>query len=111
MAEARVDSGNLRWLAWAVLVGALYLLVALCTAEMANAAPSIPVRNLWRYSAFIVSGVVFVAHLAHEHFRLGYPARATAWHTAVAAALGGLGLALAANMHELTAAAEFRPRM
>jgi len=50
-------------------------------------------------------------HVGHEHFRRHSPARLTAWHASVGAALGGFGIALTANIHELGAAAGYRPRM
>jgi hypothetical protein len=68
-------------------------------------------RFFWRLSAFIISAVVFAAHIGWEHFRTHNPARAVAWHTSVGAALGGLALALSANIHDLGSATGYRPRM
>lgn len=66
---------------------------------------------VWRWLAFLLSGVAFAAHIAYEHFRLGNRARKTAWHASVAVALGGFALALAANLHDLGSASGYRPRM
>lgn len=68
-------------------------------------------RFLWRLSAFVGSAAVLAAHVAHEHFRLASPARTTAWHASVAAGFGGLAIALSANVHEISSAADYRPRM
>src|SRR5207244_3997266 len=65
----------------------------------------------WRFSAFVASAGVFVAHFADEHFRVRNAARATAWHASLAVALGGFGLALAANLRNLASASGYRPRM
>jgi hypothetical protein len=108
--EASITSRR-GWLGTATLVGVLYVAAGIASAALAGAASSTQMRLLWRLSAFVISGVVFAAHLAHEHFRLRNPARPTAWHASVAAALGGLGLALWANLHDLASASGYRPRM
>jgi len=100
-----------RWLATATLIGALYLAISLASSALASGATSDGLRFFWRLSAFIVSGVMLVAHVAYEHLRLRSTVRLTAWHATVAAALGGLGLAMAANLHDLGSATGYRPRM
>jgi hypothetical protein len=65
----------------------------------------------WRLSAFIISALVFAAHMAYEHFRLRNTTRLTAWHTSVAVAFGAFALALVANIHDLGSASGYRPRM
>ena len=105
------DSNRQRWWGAAMLVGALYVAISIASATLANGAPSDSTRFLWRLSAFVGSAVVFGAHIGYEHFRLRRPARPTAWHASLAAALGGFGLALAANIHDLGSAAGYRPRM
>ena len=86
-----------------VLVGVIYAAVGIVSSALPGA--------VWRLSAWVVSGVVFAAHIAHEHFRLRNPARTTAWHTSAAVAIGAFGLALAANIHDLGSATGYRPRM
>jgi hypothetical protein len=108
---APAQQSRQRWLSTAVLVGVVYLAVGLASAELAGAAASNQMRSFWRLSAFVISGVVFAAHIAYEHFRLRNPARPTAWHTSVAIALGAFGLALMANIHDLGSASGYRPRM
>jgi hypothetical protein len=105
------DSGRQRWLTTVILLGVLYLAVGITSATLAGAAASNQMRFFWRLSAFIVSAVVFAAHIAYEHFRLRNTARPTAWHASVAVALGAFALALVANIHDLGSASGYRPRM
>ena len=100
-----------RWFGIALLFGVLYTAVGVITGEIAGAAATTQMRNLWRWSAFVISGMLFAAHIAHEHVRLRSTTRTAAWHTAIGVALGGFGLALAANIHELAAATSYRPKM
>jgi hypothetical protein len=106
-----MNAGRLSWLGPATLVGAIYLVVNLGSGELAAAATSHRMVLVWRWLAFIASGVAFLVHIAYEHFRLRGEARTTAWHTSVAVALGGFGLALAANIHDLGTTSGYRPRM
>ena len=86
------DSSRQRWLATVVLAGALYLVVGIGFGALAGAAASDQSRFFWRLSAYLVSAVVFAAHIAHEHFRLRNTARPTAWHASVGVALGAFAL-------------------
>jgi hypothetical protein len=105
------DPGRHRWLRIAILVGLIYPAVGFAFASLAGAAASSQMQFFWRLSAFIISGVVFAAHIAYEHFRLRNTARSTAWHVSLAVALGGFALALVANIHDLGSASGYRPRM
>jgi hypothetical protein len=105
------DSGHQRWLITVILVGMLYLAVGITSAALAGAAASDQVRFFWRLSAFIISALVFAAHIAYEHFRLRNTARLTAWHASVAVAFGAFALALVANIHDLGSASGYRTRM
>ena len=105
------DSGRQRWFSTVILVGVLYLAVGIASAALAGAAASNQMRSFWRLSAFVISAVVFAAHIAYEHFRLRNTARPTAWHASVAVAFGAFALALAANIHDLGSASGYRPRM
>jgi len=105
------NSGRQRWFVSALLAGALYPVIALLSASLAAAATTNQTRFFWRLSAFIVSGGVFLAHLAYEHFRLRHSPRPTAWHVAVAVGLGAFALATMANIHDLRSPAGYRPRM
>lgn len=94
-----------------MLVGVLYFLIGIISVVLAGTAASDQMLFFWRWSAFAISAVVFIAHILHQHFRLNRTPRQTAWHAAVAAAIGGFGLAVMANIHELGSAASYRPRM
>jgi protein-S-isoprenylcysteine O-methyltransferase Ste14 len=87
-----------------LLVGIVYLAVGIIFGALAGAATSDQMRGIWRLAAFVVSAVVFGAHIGYEHFRLGNTPRLTAFHAAAAVALGACALAAAANLHSLTVA-------
>jgi uncharacterized membrane protein YhaH (DUF805 family) len=105
------DSGRQPWLGMAILAGALYAAVGIILAALAGAAGSHQMLLFWRLSAWVISAVVFAAHIAQEHFRLHNAARPTALHVSAGVALGGFLLALAANIHDLWSASGYRPRM
>jgi hypothetical protein len=106
-----LSPGRQRSLTTATLVGALYLVVGLASSTLAGAAASSRMQFFWRLSAFVISAVVFAAHIAHEHFRLRNTARPTAWHASVAVAIGAFALALAANIHDMGSVSGYRSRM
>ena len=105
------DSGRQPWLGTVILLGGLYLAIGIASAALAGAAASNQLRSFWRLSAFVISAVVFAAHIAYEHFRLRNTARPTAWHASLAVAFGAFALALAANIHDLGSAPGYRHRM
>ncbi|HEY3175184.1 MAG TPA: hypothetical protein VGK94_05420 [Candidatus Polarisedimenticolia bacterium] len=94
-----------------MLVGVLYLAVGITASTLAGPAASDQERFFWRFSAYVISAVLFAAHIAHERFRIRNTARPTAWHASVAVAFGAFGLALVANIHDLGSASGYRPRM
>jgi len=85
-----------------MLIGAVY-----CITGIVLALPSNQVRT-WRLAAWVISAVVYTAHIAYEQVRLANPSRATALHTALAAAIGAFGLAVAANVHEVWVGSSYR---
>ena len=87
--------GRQWWFGTAILVGVLYSVIGIVFAL-----PSNQVR-LWRLVAWVISGAVYAAHIGYEHLRMGNSPRVTALHTALAAAVGAFGLAVAANIHEV----------
>jgi len=105
------DTGGRGWLGPALLAGLSYLAVGFLSAALAGAAQSTRMRFVWRLSAVVVSAVVLGAHIIYEQLRRQSPAWPLAWHAAAGAAVGGFGLALAANLHDLASAAGYRPRM
>jgi hypothetical protein len=106
-----VDSGRQRWLNAAVLAGVIYLAVGITSATLAGAATANRSVLFLRWSAFVISTVVFAAHIGYEHFRVGSGMRPLAWHASVGVAVGAFVLALAANLHDLSSASGYRPRM
>lgn len=91
-----------------LLFAALYLVIGIVFATFSDAATTSAVYLMWRRLAWVVSGIGFAAHIAYEHFRLAHPPRTAALHVSSAAALGALGLALTANLHESMSAAPYR---
>jgi hypothetical protein len=92
------------WLRTAILLAAVYLVVGFAFGVFAGWSRSHPIVVFWRLSAFVISAVVFAIHIGYEHFRLRSSARMTAWHAAVAVALGAFALAVAANVHSQSGA-------
>jgi peptidoglycan/LPS O-acetylase OafA/YrhL len=89
-----------RWLALALAAAVLYLAAGIVFGTLAGAAGPTLTRTLWRATAFLFSGGVFVAHLAVE-----WKSRrvlASSLHVAAAVAIGAFGLALSANIHGLS---------
>ena len=67
--------------------------------------PSAADKNqfLWRLGAWLICLAAFLIHLGLEHFRLRNSAFRTALRVSLAVAMGGFGLAAAANIHALSA--------
>ena len=84
-----------------VLIGGFYFVIGVIFGELAKWAGSEQGLFRWRLTAWVISALVFVAHIAHEHFRLRSRAPALALHVALAAALGAFLLAAAATLHAL----------
>lgn len=85
------------WFSRAIVIGVLY-----CVIGIVFALPSNQVR-MWRLAAWVASAALYAAQIAYEHFRLHNSSRSTALHVAVAVAIGGFGLAVAATIHSLFA--------
>jgi len=105
------DSSRKRWLSTALIVGVLYPAIGFASSTLAGEAASSQMQFFWRLSAFVISGVVLAAHIVYEYFQLRNSVWPTAWHAAVAVALGAFVLALMANIHDLVSASGYRPRM
>jgi len=58
------------WLRAVLLVGAVYLVIGIATAALANQPPSSHARVTWRLAAWAVSAVAFGTHIAYERIRL-----------------------------------------
>ena len=93
MCRMRMSCG---WFAWALLAGALYLIIGVGFAPL-----SVPSVFFWRLAAWMASAVVYAAHIGYERFRVGSSPGSTALHVACGAAIGAFGLAAAAIVHSL----------
>jgi len=82
--------------AWAriLIFAAGYVLVGMVTGYLATRAPSIPARNLWRLSAWVLGLVLFLMQASRERLRFAHTTIRSAWHTAAAVALAAFLLAV-----------------
>ena len=85
------------WARAAILFGVGYAVAGVLFA--------IPLTHVqfWRLAAWGVSGVLLATHIAYERFRLNSSPVTAAWHIGLGAAIGGFGIAAAANTHALLA--------
>ncbi|HEY8224318.1 MAG TPA: hypothetical protein VIG25_03500 [Pyrinomonadaceae bacterium] len=81
-----------------VLVGIAYFLIGYGSALLDPFVPD-QLRFPWRLTAWVLSGVTFAAHIAHEVFRLRNPPLKTASQAAAAVAIGAFLLAIGATTH------------
>lgn len=109
--DACLPSMDRRTLRMVLLFGAAYLVIGLAFAAFSDQSATTAMRLLWRRLAWLVSGLGFAAHIAWGHFRRANVPRTTALHASMAAALAAFGLAVAANLHEVTASAPYRPSL
>jgi len=65
--------------------------------------------HAWRLAAWLASGIVYAAHIWHEHYRLRSSPGSGALHVAVAVAIGAFLLAVAGMIHSLSTASGIRP--
>ncbi len=93
----------------ALLMVAVYLVVGLGSAKLAKDAKAQGIP--WRRLAWFVSAVAFTGHIGYEQFRLRSSGRTVATHASIAAALGALGLAVAANVHGWFVSPDHRGRL
>jgi hypothetical protein len=89
------------WMRAVILVSIVYFVVGMVFAALANAAVSDQVRIRWRLAAWLASAAVYAAHIGYEHFWFGNSPRGTAWHAALAVALGAFLIAVAATVHKV----------
>lgn len=86
------------WLRATVLIGIGY-----AAAGILFAIPRSHVE-VWRFAAWGVSGILLSVHTAYENFRLQHRPMTAAWHVGLGGAIGGLGIALGANLRSLLSA-------
>lgn len=94
-------STRARWAVAMILVGIVYLADGIVFSALAQSAGSNWVRPI-RLASWLIAALAFAAHIGHERYRFRSTPRTTALHAAMAAALGGFGLAAAALVHALS---------
>jgi hypothetical protein len=93
-----------------LLAAAFYLVAGIGFAALAGAAATHRAVVAWRLAAWAASACAFALHIGYQHSRLRQAPRVTAFHAALAAALGAGGLAGAALLRA-TATGTGRPRL
>src|SRR6476659_150716 len=78
----------------------VYLVVGVA---LPNPPASNPMQFMWRLAAWLICAVAFAIHIGLEHFRLRSSPSRAALHASASVALGAFGLAVAANIHAITA--------
>src|ERR1051325_6654630 len=89
------------WWLRAVFFGLAYFGLGIVFSALSRSAASDQARLIWRLAAWAVSGVLYLTHIAYEHFRLRNRPLSIALHVASGAAVGALALAAAAAVHSL----------
>jgi hypothetical protein len=85
------------WLIWALLVGIAYAAIGILLGL-----PKTHARE-WRLTAWLLSVILYAAHIGYEQIKLRNSSRSTAIHVASAVAIGAFGLAVSAFIHSLVA--------
>lgn len=88
-----------RWLRTILVIGAIYCLDGIVFGMFAGWSKSHTMVVIWRLTSWLTCGVLFTGHIWWEHNRYSNSPGSTALHTSSAAAVGGFGLAVAANIH------------
>ena len=101
-------SGRQQWVRAVILVGVLYSVIGIVFGAFAGWSASDRMRFTWNLLSFLTSAVAFAIHIAYEHFSLSNSPLVTASHTSAAVAVGAVGIAIAANVHELLVASTHR---
>ena len=83
------------WLVRAALVALIYPFIGITFALPAHGAATRP----WRLAAWLVSAVVFAAHVRFEHSRVRDSPSRAALHASAAVAMGAFLLAVWINLH------------
>jgi len=94
------------WLVRAALVALIYPFIGITFALPAHGAATRP----WRLAAWLVSAVVFVAHVRFEHSRVRDSPSRAAIHASAAVAMGAFLLAVWINLHYWFAGGQQGPR-
>jgi hypothetical protein len=105
---ARTDVSTRQWSFRAVIFGFAYFVVGIVFGALAGSAAFDQAGVFWNRAAWAASGLLYLTHIAYEHFRLRNSPLSIAIHAASGAAVGGFGLAVAAAVHALKVS-QFRP--
>lgn len=103
-----MDTSVRPWRLRAAIFGLAYFGLGIVFSALAGSTASDQARVIWRLTAWGISSVVYLTHIAYEHFRLRNSPLPIALHAASGAAGGAFGLAVAAAIHSLTTA-HYRP--
>src|SRR4051812_37053065 len=87
-----------------MLVGLGYFLVGRLFAQPGQHA------HAWRLAAWVVSGIIYVAHFRYERGKPGNAAHALALHVATGVAIGAFAVALALTMRSVAAEGALAPK-
>lgn len=90
-----------RWSRVVLIVGVVYLVAGLVFGALAGAAGSQQFRVAWRLAAWATSAAAFATHIWYEQLRLRHSPATTAFHAALAVAIGAFGLAVSASVHAM----------
>jgi len=93
-------SGKYGWLFAVMLFAIVYFLVGFA---FPNPPASDPRQFWWRLASWFLCGAAFAIQIGLEQFRFRSSPLRTAVHTGASVALAALALAVAANVHGLTA--------
>ena len=104
------ESRQQRWKRAVILLGVVYLVIGLTFGALAGWASSSQMRVTWRLLAWLISAIAFAAHIGYEHIRLRSSRVTTAFHAALAVALGTFLVAFAAVIQGQAAGASHQSR-
>jgi len=90
------------WLRAAIFFGIGYAVTSVVLALPSTHA------QFWRLAAWGTAGILLAFHVVYERFRLGNAPLASALHIGLGAAIGGFGIAVAANAHSVLVEAPSR---
>jgi hypothetical protein len=99
MSDTAMEGPTRQWIARVLLVALVYLIAGLAFGALAGNAVSHQMVVTWRLGAWLLSAIAFATHILFDLFRARFTPSATAFHAAIGAALGSLGLAAAATIH------------
>jgi hypothetical protein len=85
-----------------VILGLTYFVIGVVTAGLSRGPGASQVRVVWRWAAWLLSVVAFASQIWYERIRAAVAPVRAALRAALAVALGGFLLAIAATVHALS---------